>query len=334
MAYPDEFAGIGTIYGDTQTSASVYQTGVTIDNREIPDLQPQWTNTLLKEAFEGSIVGKLIPSEPMPLTGKDVPVYDGTIEVGLVGEAQQKPLSKPGTFSVKSMRTAKVATIVVVSKELADANPLKLLNLVQADMRNSLARAVDSLVLFNHDMLGVSYTGVNVPVVGTGNGNLYLGADTALTGTDLIDAFDLITNEDADPNGWVFDTRQRATLTRILQAAGQPYPNPAWLPDLAGGVTNVVGFPAHFSKAFRRVGAIAGDPAGAADIVGVLGDWSKVRWGYVEKLDITRSKEATIRGVSMFETNQIALLIEATLGWTNLAPDAFAVIRAADEPLP
>lgn len=297
---------------------------VTLDGQRLPGLAPEWAATVLKEGFEGSVVGRVIPSEPMPLTGKDIPVYDSEIEVGLVGEAQAKPQVTPGGFSVRPMRSAKVAGIAVVSKEVADVNPLRMLELTQNDMRNAISRAVDSLVLFNRDLRGNVYTGVNVPVVGGENTDVYIG-DGPVTADNLLDAYDAIVNnrDDVDPNGWVFDTRQRARLARLLQE------HEDGLPNLRAGVTSVAGLPAYFSRAFARVAKQ--DPT-QGNLVGILGDFSKVRWGFVERLDIQRSTEATVGGVSMFETNQIALLIEATLGWTTLDQAAFATIRTGTEP--
>lgn len=308
--------GLSTGYGSAA--------GVTLDGQAIPGIGPEFAQTVLKEAFEGSVVGQVIPSEPMPLTGKDIPVYDSEIEVGLVGEAQAKPVVTPGGFSLRHMRSAKVAGIAVVSKEVAQVNPLRVLELTQNDMRNAISRAVDSLVLFNRDLRGNVYAGVNVPVVGEGNAEVYIG-DGRLTADHLLDAYDAVVNgrDDVDPNAWVFDTRQRARLARVLQEQNEG------IPDLRAGAAVVAGLPAHYSRSFARVGRVAPEQE---NLLGVVGDWSKVRWGFVERLDIVRSTEATVGGVSMFETNQIALLIEATLGWTTLDQAAFATIRTGDAP--
>lgn len=280
---------------------------------------PEFAATLLKESFEGSVVGQVSNSQPMPLSGQTIPVYDGDVEVSLVAEAAAKPRSS-ATFETKSISVSKVATIVVVSKEAAQANPAKMLELVQDDMRNAISRAVDSLVLFNRDPRGNAYSGSNVSVVGAGNaGALYLGAG-ALDADALLAAYDLAADSDsADPNAWLFDTRQRGAVTRLTQDVQNG------LPDLRGGASVVAGLPAFYNRGVRNYG----DPA---TVAGIVGDFDKVRWGFVERLDIQRSTEATVGGESMFETNQVALLIEAQIGWTVLDQSAFAVIRTGVDP--
>lgn len=322
--------GIGALYEATGATdgAIVHKASstVTLDGSPVPGLAPEFAQTTLAKAFEGSIVGRLIPSEPMPLTGKDLPVFDSELEVGLTGEAAVKPQLGGATMTVQHIRPAKVAGIMVVSKELAQANPSRMLDLMQADMRNAISRAVDNLVLFNRDLRGTSYAGVNKAVFGTATKHLYLGAGNKINPDALIDAYEMAISNSADPNGWVFDPVHRAILTRLVQTStgGTPV-----LPDLRGGASVVAGLPAYYTRAFARNAAKAG---GDASILGVIGDFSKVRWGFVERLDITRSTDATVGGVSMFETNQIAFLIEATLGWTVLDQSAFVALHSGNTP--
>ena len=321
--------GIGALYEKTGATDGniVNKASVTLDGAPVPGLAPEFAPTILARAFEGSIVGRLIPSEPMPLTGKDLPVFDSELEVGLTGEAAVKPQIGGATMTVQHIRPAKVAGIMVVSKELAQANPSRMLDLMQADMRNAISRAVDNLVLFNRDLRGTSYAGVNKAVFGNETQHLYLGAGNKINPDALIDAYEMAISDSADPNGWVFDPVHRAILTRLVQTSTEKNT----LPDLRGGASVVAGLPAYYTRAFARNAAKAG---GDASILGVIGDFSKIRWGFVERLDIARSTDATVGGVSMFETNQIALLIEATLGWTVLDQAAFVALHSGNTPTP
>lgn len=326
--------GIGALYEESgATDGAIVNKAsstVTLDGSPVPGLAPEFAQTTLAKAFEGSIVGRLIPSEPMPLTGKDIPVFDSNLEVGLTGEAAAKPQIGGASINVQHIRPAKVAGILVVSKELAQANPSRMLDLMQADMRNAIARAVDNLVLFNRDLRGTSYAGVNKAVFGSATQHMYVGAANKINSDFLLDAYQAAISETADPNGWIFDPVHRATLTRLVQTSTQ---KDNTLPDLRGGASVVAGLPAYYTRAFAR-DAAKNPSAGDASVAGVLGDWSKVRWGFVERLDITRSTEATVSGVSMFETNQIAFLIEAILGWTVLDQAAFVALHTGNDPTP
>lgn len=294
---------------------------ITLDNVGV-ELEPEFAPTLLKNAFEGSAIGQVTDSEPMPLAGLTVPVYNGGIEVGLVGEAEAKPQSK-ADFGTQSIATQKVATIVVVSKEVAMANPVQLLQHVERDMTQAISRAVDHLVLRNQDAKGTSYSGANKSVLHSGTEAVELSPGYSLDeyAEALLAAYDLA-GVDHDPNAWLFDTKQRARNTRVVQDVQQG------LPDLRGGASVVAGLPAVYNKAVSGRSNVLTDHDGTLAIVG---DFNQVRWGFVERLDIVRSTEATVGGVSMFETNQVALLVEAILGWTVLDQGAFAVIRVGEE---
>lgn len=270
-------------------------------------------NVILSKAFEASVVGQLSGNTPIPLSGSVVPVYDGGIEAGLVAEGAAKPSSN---FSAtpKTITPAKLAVITVVSKELIDADPAGVLAVVQADLVNSIARGIDSLVLHGVDRRGNAYSGTNVSVIGDGNQTVELtGAETTEEyAAALAEAYSLAADA-SDPTGWAFDSRLRAKNAAAISTG-------AGLADLAAGATSVAGLPA----AYGRSVAVDGTRA-------VVGDWSKVRFGFAKGIEVTRSTEATIGGVSMFESNQVALLVEARIGWTTLDRAAFSVVSDEDE---
>src|SRR5690606_41512784 len=87
---------------------------ITLDNVGV-ELEPEFAPTILKNAFEGSAIGQVTDSEPMPLAGLTVPVYIGGIEVGLVGEAVAKPQLQ-ADFRTPPNVYQKSAQIVYVSK--------------------------------------------------------------------------------------------------------------------------------------------------------------------------------------------------------------------------
>lgn len=296
---------------------------VTVDGIGV-DVAPDFAPTLLKNAFKGSLVGRVTTSEPVSMAGTVIPVYNGGIEVGLVGEAQAKPKSGFST-STLTITPQKVATIVVVSKEAAMVNPARMLDNVEKDLVDAISRAVDHLVLFNKDPRGNAYSGSNKCVVTEDTAAVELAE--GFTNDDyaaaLISAYEAAAI-DASPSAWLFDDRQRVKNVVVSQDRRQD----VGLPNLNEAGAHVLGLPAHYGKAVSGRSTVVSESNG---IRGIVGDFDKVRWGFVERLGIQRSTEATINGESMFETNQVALLVEAILGWTVVDQGAFAVVRDAAE---
>lgn len=151
---------------------------ITLDGHAIP-LPKNYTATLLKQAFQQSVIAPLTSSEPFPMGVETViPQYDGGIEAGFVEEGAAKPVST-ATMSFKTLRTRKLATIVVVSQEMVKKNPSQMMQLVEADMRNAITRAIDLAILYGKDAkTGTALTGAE-----------YVNKTTnrvELTNTDLV----------------------------------------------------------------------------------------------------------------------------------------------------
>lgn len=64
------------------------------------------------------------------------------------------------------------------------------------------------------------------------------------------------------------------------------------------------------------------------DVVAYLGDFSGIGRAF-GALKVRILREATIGGVSLGETNQVAYLIEQTVRWVLSSPDAISVVKAA-----
>lgn len=290
---------------------------ITLDGVDVPVPQ-NFAPTMLKNAFEASVIAPLTPSEPMPLGETVIPQYDGGIEAGVVGEAQPKPVSE-AAMSHKVVSPIKLATIVVVSKEAARLNPGRMMDHVQQDLQNAITRAVDFGILYGKsaktgaDIAGASFVNQTTNRVELADGDL---VPQILAGYDL--AAEATT---ADPTGFAFDSRFR---TRISLASQQQPGTPQPLPNLATAADSVAGLPATYGRVVSgRVGTNAD-----TGVKGFVGDWSKVRWGYGETITMSRSGEATVVDGSntyhLFQDNLTALLVEAIVGWTVLDTGAFA----------
>lgn len=290
---------------------------ITLDGVDVPVPQ-NFAPTLMQDAFEASVIAPLTGSEPMPLGDTVIPQYDGGIEAGVVGEGEAKPVSNP-SMSHKVISPIKLATIVIVSKEAARLNPARMLDYVQADLRNAITRAVDYGILYGRSaktgavIPGVSYVNQTTNRVELTAGDL---VPQILAGYDLAGE-----GVNSDPSGFTFDSRFR---TRVALASQQQPGTPAPLPNLATASDTVAGLPATYGRVVSgRVGANAD-----TGVRGFVGDWNKVRWGFGENITMARSDQATIvdgaNTYHLFQQNLTALLVEAIVGWTVLDADAFA----------
>lgn len=289
-------------------------------------------SNLLPKEIVGPIFDKAQESSLVMRVGEQIPVsYGETViptttkrpEAGQVGsgtsneqrEGGLKPLS--GTaWDSRAFSPIKLATIVTVSDEFVRTNPQGLYTQLLADLPRALGRAVDLAVFHGKSPLtGGALAGIdtnNVIANTTNYKNLTSGA--ILDG--LLDGFDLV-NE--DPNfefsGWAVDPRFRSTLARAQvwrDANGNI--DPARV-NLSAQVGDIAGLPAQYGR------AVGGDLGAAADsgirIIG--GDYSQLRWGFADQIRFKVSDTASLTDgsstVSMFQTNQVAILCEVTFGW-------------------
>ena len=289
---------------------------------------PEFAPMLMKQAFEQSVVGQLTPSEPLPLQGKSIPVYDGGFEVGYVPEGGAKPVSDV-QFSVKKITPIKLAGIILVSMEAARLDPAGMMRIIEADMRNAISRGIDYGVLYGKS----AYDGTDIPAVTAVNqttNRVELDLAKDLT-PQIIAGYDLAAaNLNADPNGFAFDSQLRSKVAMATQVMRTPQGAPQPMPNLAVAADTVAGLKAAYGRVVAgRVGS-----QGDTLVRGFVGDWAKVRWGYGSQIELASSAEATVVDAAgkewhTFQDNMRAYRIEATVGWAILDPTAFAAYEVA-----
>lgn len=293
---------------------------VTLDGLEV-DLPKSWGETIMKEAFESSVVGSLTPQIPVSTDGNVIPVYEGGFEVGYTAEAAAKPVSEVD-ISLQYLTPQKFAGIVVVSKEAARRNPANMLDIMRQDMINSVGRQVDYGVFYGKS----ARSGAPVPNVTSINSTTNR---VQLAKGDLVPQFlagyELAGGATGDPNGFAFDPRMR---TRVALASQQELSAPGGtspMPNLNQTVGNFAGLPVAYGRTVSgRVGTNPG-----TNVRGIVGDWGKLRWGFSSNISMQRSDQATIvdgsgKTFHLFQQNLIAYLVEFEAGWW-IDPKAFAV---------
>lgn len=294
---------------------------VTIDGIEVP-LPQNWADTQLSQAFEQSVVGQLTNAQPIALGETVIPVYEGGFEVGYTAEGTPKPVSEVG-ISHRTLSPWKFAGIVLVSQEAARLNPARMLDNIQQDMRNGVARQIDYGVFYGKS----ARTGTAVPnatFVNSTTARRELGAELA---DDIAAGYDLAIagNANGDPNGFAFDSSYRTRLARAGAQSNTVGATVPAIPSFTGSGATLGGLPVAYGRTVSgRVGTQT-----ATTVKGFVGDWdSGVTWGYGSSIELKRSDQATIvdgagKTWHLFQDNMIAYLIEFTAGW-SVDPTMFA----------
>lgn len=303
------------------------------------DLLPKTvTGELFAKAQEQSLVLRLGRQIPVGFGETVIPVQTKRPEVGQVGTGKTNALREGGTkpltgvaWDSKMMQPIKLAGIITVSEEFARTNPQGFYSQLQSDLAFAIGRGIDLAVFHGKQPLtggalaGIDSTDVlnnTTNVVNTDtdpNNNLY---------DELITAYDLVTTgSDFDFSGWAVDTRFRSRLIKegAERDVNGNLVNPGQI-NFTSTVGNILGFPAQYGKAV--VGDLGAATATSTKIIG--GDFSQLLWGFADNIRYKVSDQATLTDgtntISMWQTNQVAILVEVTFGWVVGDLDAFVKI--------
>lgn len=311
-----------------------------------------YLNRLHSDRLPREVVGDIFAkakNESLLLSlGREIPVSvnenvvwadDTYPEAGQVGgttlasrEGEEKPIQGIEFATPKVFSPIKLAVIVTVSEEFARTNPDQLYSNLAPKLAGAIGRAADLAAFHNKDAV------LGTDLVGTTN-NSYVNATTNRVDLDLSQGANpdavaqllagvSMVEDDEDGNYEVsaFAARPsvRTKLATLRDANGNPvfqgaYPGSGAEINLRAGMNSLFGLPVAYSRTVRG-------KVGAVDDQGVLmfaGDFSQLAWGFADDIRIKVSDQATVGGVSMWQTNQIAVLAEATFGWIVNDPNAF-----------
>jgi HK97 family phage major capsid protein len=302
------------------------------------DLLPKTiTSEMFSKAQENSLVLRLGRRIPVSFGETVIPVNVKRPEVGQVGtgttNAQREGGTKPLTgvaWDSKVMQPIKLATIVTVSEEFARTNPQGFYSQLQSDLGFAIGRGIDLAVFHGKQPLtGGALQGIDSSNV-LNNTTKIVNTDTVNNNNlydELITAYSLVTADDFDFDGWAVDTRFRP---RLIQEGAERdvngnLVNPLGL-SLNGTVGNILGFPANYGKAVR--GDLGAATATTTQMIG--GEFQQLAWGFADNIRYKVSDQVTLTDgtntISMWQTNQVALLVECTFGWVVNDLDAFVKI--------
>ncbi|MFF5793685.1 phage major capsid protein [Paeniglutamicibacter sp. NPDC012692] len=285
----------------------------TLNGKSI-ELPKEFTDSVFLKASEESLVARLSGQTPLTLAGATVPIYTGGISAGIVAEGANAPVGDAGV-SLKYINPKKVSVVIPVSKEMASANPGDLMAHVKADLSAAIGRALDDLTLHAKDSISGAPVAGYVALTATSNEVELVGADyksAILAGFDLVGA-------EYDVTAAGFDSRIKGKILNVTNEVQ------FGLPNLTGQEVYVAGVPAQFARTVGRVNNVD------TKVRGIVGDWSKVRFGFASGIELETSDQATItdgsgNNINLFQSGMIALKVTASIGSVVLDDKAFATI--------
>jgi HK97 family phage major capsid protein len=270
-------------------------------------LNPEMSAPIFDQARKQSVVQQLARQIPLGISGQSIP-YSATKPVaGWVAEAGTKPATS-GSMALETMTPKKLSAIIVMSAEVARANPGNFAQVVRDDLAEAFAVAFDAATLHGTSTPFAHYIDETTKTVEIGTAAASAGSVYA----DLNAGLKLLVDDGKRGTGFAFDVRAEPVLNAAVDTTGRPL---------------FVDTPLTETNPTVRPGRVLGRPAflgetvyGSGDsTVGYLGDWSKCAWGVVGGITYKVSDTApvTINGslVSAFEKNLIAVLAEAEYGF-------------------
>lgn len=308
---------------------------------------------LLPKEVVGDIFTKARDYSMMLNLGRQIPVgINETIirtrgrypEAGQVGgttlasrEGAEKPIQGISFGSEKAFAPIKLAVIVTVSDEFASYNPDQMYSELAGELTGAVARAADLAVFHNKDAI------LGTDLIGT-SASSYINATTNEVELNFLPTAspDLVSqiiggvraveaevdggglSKNFRVNAFAADREMRWPLITQRRTDGQPVfvgamPSTGRDINLNGNIAELFGLPLVYGDSVRgRLGAYAGSNA-----LMFGGDWSQLAWGFADQIRVKVTDTATVGGVSMWQTNQVAVLAECTFGWIVNDPEAF-----------
>jgi HK97 family phage major capsid protein len=292
-------------------------------------LPPEITGPIFTKATESSAVMSLARRVPLSVTAQTaIPVPLDVPQAGWVSEGGAKPVGASGV-GLKQMFGKKVACLVPVSEEVANANPAALWEQLQNDLPTAIARAFDRAAIHGTNPDGTAgpfadYLLKNAQVLSVGGS----GGSTALQGgvyADLVKAEKVVDDAGWDFSGWAADPRLRSLLKLSVDTIGRPLyvPNSSsnyYATDTSGALGGQLdGFPVFYNRGVSGK-LIRATASVDTNLRAVGGDFSQCAYGVGMEINIKRSFEASYIDSAgnthhAFQENLVLILAEAYYGF-------------------
>jgi HK97 family phage major capsid protein len=270
-------------------------------------LTPEMSAPVFDQARKQSIVQQLARQIPLGISGQSIPYSATKPTASWVAEGGTKPATS-GSMALETMTPKKLTAIIVMSAEVARANPGDFATRVRDDLAEAFAVAFDAAALHGTSTPFTHYIDETTKTVELGTAAASAGSVYA----DLNAGLKLLVDDGKRGTGFAFDVRAEPVLNAAVDTTGRPL-----FVDTPLTETNPTVRP---GRVLGRQAYLGETVYGSGDsTVGYLGDWSQCAWGVVGGITYKVSDTApvTINGslVSAFEKNLIAVLAEAEYGF-------------------
>ena len=275
-------------------------------------LPPELSREVWAAVEHESAVMQLAQRVNLPGRGQSIPVISADATATFIAESTEKHVSN-ATVSLKTMTPYKVACIELFSEEfIRDLDGLyeELVRRAPA----AIAKAFDSTVFHGtapgtgFDVLtSATAVGISDGVSQTTYGHLVSALETIATYGNM--------------NGIALAPQGKAIILGAVDQAGRPI-----FIDSArdGEIGRILGS--------RVVDASETYVSGTPNVVGIAGDWTQARYGIVNGINISVSRDATVNDgtnqINLWQRNMVGIRVEAEVGFVVRQAGAF--VRLTD----
>ncbi len=237
--------------------------------------------------------------------------------MNLVAEAAAKPAAD-STLASLQLVAKKMAVFVVLTEELlAEASGIDIVNFHQEAITQKFAQLIDSMGMAGGGAFGTENVGAAATAAGGAHVQVITGTMAAPTSQHLSfnKAIGAIEADDFQPNGVVVHRPMKADLRALADSQSRPL----YVESLTSDTPDLLyGLPTYY------LGRGAFPTAAASTLRAIVGDFSQYIIGIRDELAFSLHNEGTIGGVSLLETNQVALRAEMRLAAKIVDNKAFA----------
>lgn len=288
---------------------------------------------------DGSTIAALSPREGKLFQDENYLIFDGAAEAEVVAEGAAKgDYSQPVPPVVANRATIQTTTRVSKQLKWADEDDqLEIIDAIQNDQAEAMARAIDYLTYHAvNPATGEVLSGYTALSAATGVNDVYLGAaigaSTDKQALESIDALAEAVNDEYDINGFAL-SKTYANRLRKIRVGNTGMRQFTEIP-LSLKLGNLEGIPAACSGTVNgRLVKNAGTPVTyGTDILGIMGNFALIRWGFVRDImaEVIEFGDPDGKG-DLKRYNQIAFRTEAVLAWAILDPAAFAILHSGTQ---
>ena len=280
-------------------------------------LEPVLAKDYFAEAEKTSIVQRFAQKIPMGSTGVKIPHWTGDVSAQWIGEGDMKPITK-GDLTSQTISPAKIATIFVASAETVRANPAGYLTTMRTKVATAIALAFDEAVLRGTDTPFGAFVNQTTKTQALGtdayNAIAVTGLGKLVTAGQEVDRHLLDDVTEPTINGSVDAQGVHCSTSRRTTSLTSPFRE-----------GRIVGRP-----------TVVSDHAGAATVLGYIGDFSNILWGQIGGISFDVTDQATLNlgtfaapnFVSLWQHNLVAVRVEAEYAALVNDPEDFVKLTA------